>query len=129
MKNNMLGFDEFEKDMESIIKEVSDPEVMHEMLEAMAKPIVEEARRLVKADTGALKKGIVSKWSSKSPNEIKIGWTNRAFYGRMLEDGYHHTGSGKFIKMPHIRPAYNSKIDEGIRAALDVFRTNKYYTK
>ena len=129
MADLTLGFDEFEKDMESIIKEVSDPEVMHEMLEAMAKPIVEEARRLVKADTGELKKGIVSKWSNLRPTEIKIGWTNRAFYGKFLENGYHHVGSGKFYKMPHIRPAYNSKIDEGIRAALDVFRTNKYYTK
>lgn len=129
MADLMLGFDEFEKDMASIIKEVNDPEVMHEMLEAMAKPIVEEAKRLVKADTGALKKGIVLKWSSRRPDEIKIGWTNRAFYGAMLEEGYHHVGSGQFIKMPHIRPAYNSKIDEGVRAALDVFRTNKYYTK
>ena len=129
MADLMLGFDEFEKDMESIIKEVRDPEVMREMLEAMAKPIVEEARRIVKADTGALKKGIVSKWSARAPNEIKIGWTNRAFYGRFLEEGYHHVGSQKFIKMAHIRPAYYSKIDEGVKAALNVFRTNKYYTK
>lgn len=129
MADLMLGFDEFEKDMESIIKEVSDPEVMREMLEAMAKPIVEEAKRLVKSDTGELKKGIVTKWSKTNPSELKIGWTNRAFYGQYLEEGYHHVGSGQFIKMPHIRPAYNSKIGEGVRAALNVFRTFKYYTK
>lgn len=129
MNDLMLGFDQFEKDMESIVKEVNDPEVMKDMLEAMAAPIVEEAIRIAAKASGTLKKGIVTKWDKSNPKEIKIGWTNRAFYGRMLEEGYHHTGSGKFIKKPHIRPAFNSKIDEGIRAALDVFRTNKYYTK
>ena len=127
-----LGFDEFEKDMESIIKEVNDPEVMRDMLEAMAKPIVEEAKKILRRTTDGnqyLEKEIVAKWKKTSPSEIKIGWTNRGFYGRFLENGYHHIGSLKFIKRPHIRPAYNSKIDEGIRAALDVFRTYKYYTK
>jgi len=126
-KGLLLGFDEFEKDMESIIKEVSDPEVMHEMLEAMAKPIVEDAKKRAKGN--GLKNGIVSKWSNLRPTEITIGWTNDAFYGRMLETGYHHIGTGQYIKMAHIRPAYDAKIDEGKNAALDVFRTNKYYTK
>lgn len=128
----MLGFDEFEKDIQSIIKEVNDPQVMREMLEAMAEPIVGEAKKIINKITDGnqkLSKEIVTKWNPKSPNEITIGWTNRGFYGRFLEDGYHHVGSRKFIKRPHIRPAYNSKIGEGIKAALNVFRTNKYYTK
>jgi len=95
----------------------------------MAKPIIEDAKKRVKVNDGTLRDGIVSKWSANRPNEIKIGWTNRAFYGRMLEEGYHHVGSQKFIKMAHIRPAYDAKIDEGKKAALAVFRTNKYYTK
>jgi len=132
MNDLMLGFDEFEKDMQSIIKEVNDPEVMHEMLEAMAEPIVKEAAKTLRSTTDGnqhLEKEIVTKWNKSAPKEIKIGWTNKGFYGRMLEEGYHHVGSRKFIKRAHIRPAYNSKIDEGVKAALDVFRMNKYYTK
>lgn len=128
----MLGFDEFEKDIESIIKQVNGPEVMHEMLEAMAEPIIKEAKNILRKSTDGdqkLENEIVSEWDPSRPTELLIGWTNDGFYGRFLEDGYHHIGSLKFIKRPHIRPAYNSKIGEGVRAALNVFRTHKYYTK
>lgn len=131
-KDLLLGFDEFEESLEAIVKEVEDPQVMKEMLEAMAEPIVEEAKKIVRQTTDGnqkLEKEIVTKWNAKAPNELKVGWTNKGFYGRFLEDGYHHIGSRKFIKRAHIRPAYNAKIDEGVKAALEVFRINKYYTK
>lgn len=129
MDGLMLGFDEFEKDMQDIINQASDPEVRREMLEAMAEPIVKDAKSRVVYDTGNLHDGIVTKYRKSKPDEIEIGWTNKAYYGRFLERGYHHAGSKKFIKLPHIRPAYNAKIGEGIQKALDVFRIFKYYTK
>lgn len=113
MSDLKLGFDEFEKDMEKIIRGVDDPQIIEDVLEELARPIIEDAKRRVPVNDGILKNGIVSKYTRKAPNEITIGWTNRAFYGKFLEQGYHHTGpERKFMKKPHIRPAYNAKIDE-----------------
>lgn len=120
-----LGFDEFEKDIQKMIKGVSDPQIIEDVMEEFARPIVEEARRRAPVDddtvkSGTLKRGIVTKYNRKSPYEITIGWTNKAFYGRFLENGYHHVGSRKFIKKPHIRPAYNAKIDEAKDNAINL---------
>lgn len=120
MADLTLGFDEFAKEMEELSRRVANDEVNRMALEAMADPIVKEARRIIKGITrgnGHLEKEIVMQWVKNRPREIKIGWTNKGFYGRFLEDGYHHIGTLKFIKRPHIRPAYNAKIDEGLKEA------------
>lgn len=117
-----LGFDAFEKDLQKIIETVSDPDTIQEMLEVMAAPIVADAKKRVPVNDGRLRDGIVTDYSRKRPYEIKIGWSNKAFYGRFLEDGYHHIGKkNQFIKKPHLRPAYHAKIEEGKQNAIALF--------
>ena len=116
MDSLMDGFSEFEKQMDTWKEAVANPEINKEMLEAMAAPIISESKNRVRKDS-RLAKGIVLQWAKGIPTELKIGWTNDAFYGRFLEEGYHHIGTQKYIKKPHLRPAYNAKKDEGANAA------------
>lgn len=113
--------------LDAVARKVTSMEFRKEALEAHAEPIVKEARR--RADrgggvfpgaTGELAKGIHATWSISEPNEIKIGWDWDHYYGMMQERGFVHWRSRRFIKNPHLRPAYNAKRDEGQRAAVDV---------
>ena len=123
MADLYAGFYEFEKEMDEFKKALATPQCNWEMLEAMSQPIIREAKDIARRMSDGkytLRDGIVLKWSHSNPLELKIGWTKDAFYGPMLENGYHHVGTQRFIKLPHLRPATNSKLDEGVKSAQNV---------
>lgn len=55
---------------------------------------------------------ILAEWEKSDPDELVVGWTSDAFYGMLQERGFYHHGSGKFIKNPHLRPAFEEKKEE-----------------
>ena len=99
---------------------------------ASAKPIVQEAKRLVPVKTGNLKKSIgITKIRSKSKTEVVFAVSPRktakydGFYGRFVEFGHvlKEKGKGKKGKVighappkPFLRPAYEKMSDECLRA-------------
>ena len=108
----ITGFDVFEERTREIIKRVTDVSVKKATLEAMAEPVVLEARRILERKnawrTGTLANGIVTKIATDG-SQILIGWSESALYGSRLENGFHHAGSHKFIKVTHLRPALISQ--------------------
>ena len=95
-------------------------------LNKAATPIAAEARRLAprrkeepeNRKYGPLRKSI--RKSASTPRgqnnytaEVKVGPSNRAYYGRFLE-----LGTSKMAAHPFLRPAFESKSQE----ALDIFR-------
>lgn len=130
MSDNMDAvFLEFEGDLKKMGEAVNDLHVRREALEAMAEPIVEEAKRraspgggVFEEPTGNLAESIVAQWSIKDPNRIAIGWTAKGYYGPMLEDGFLHYKSGPFIKRPHLRPAKNKMRKQSDEAGMKVLR-------
>ena len=116
-----------------ISKTVTDTKLREKALEAYAAPIVEEAKRLagpggvMDNPTGDLRDAITSKIpdSVYDKNHIDIGWTESGWYGVKLEHGYNHYAKHKdrkFIKRPHLRPAYQAKKAEGLAAAIQVLK-------
>jgi hypothetical protein len=130
MSDNMDAvFLEFEGDLKKMGEAVNDLHVRREALEAMAEPIVEEAKRraspgggVFEEATGNLAESIVAQWSIKDPNRIAIGWTAKGYYGPMFERGFLHYKSGPFIKRPHLRPAKNKMRKQSDEAGIKVLR-------
>lgn len=128
------GFTEFNDMLKKIAQKVKDPVVREDALEAMAKPIVDEAKRLagpgggvMDNPTGNLADSIVAEIPSDlmKKSQIDIGWTESGWYGVKLEKGYMHYAKHKpreFIKRPHLRPAFNSKRSAAADAAIKVLR-------
>ena len=100
--------------------------VIRGALNKAATPIAAEARRLAprrkeepeNRKYGPLRKSI--RKSASTPRgrnnytaEVKVGPSNRAYYGRFLE-----LGTSKMAARPFLRPAFESKSQE----ALDIFR-------
>ena len=130
MSDNMDAvFLEFEDDLKKMGEAVNDLHVRREALEAMAEPIVEEAKRraspgggVFEEPTGNLAASIVAQWSIKDPNRIAIGWSAKGYYGPMFEKGFLHYKSGPFIKRPHLRPALNKMRKRSEEAGIKVLR-------
>lgn len=104
------GFDLFKDQTVGIIKALTDPETKHGLLELYASEVVDQTKKIIRSDMkqqrGILEGGIVYKISTDN-NQVLIGWTKRAAFGALLETGYLHAGSHKFIKIPHLRPGAN----------------------
>lgn len=129
------GFKELNDLLKEISKKVADVTVRDEALNAFAKPIVEEAKRITAkggsafdSPTGNISEGIVAEIPDETGqrrNQIEIGWTQKAWYGVKLEKGYKHYAKHvprQHIKRPHLRPAYNAKKTEGADAAVQVLK-------
>ena len=114
------GIEELMLDLEEIGLKISDPETKKQVLEAMAEPVVKEAKRITRPGgmfgkyrkTGNLSKSIGKEWSPDYPDEIKVGWGEEGFYGKFHERGFFNKQYKVFIKNPHIRPAFESKRSE-----------------
>jgi|BioPla2DNA2_1021312.scaffolds.fasta_scaffold13017_6 hypothetical protein len=118
-----------EGDLKKMAEAVTDLNTRKETLEAMAEPIVEEAKRraspgggVFEEPTGNLAASIVAQWSIKDPNRIAIGWSAKGYYGPMFEKGFLHYKSGPFIKRPHLRPALNKMRKRSEEAGIKVLR-------
>lgn len=113
------GIREMQRLLQDIAKEVKDTTTRKEVLEAMAEPVVEEAKRRVAPGGGVfegqgnLAKNITSQWTPTNPSEIDIGYTAKGYYGIFWERGFFHYAKGStgrhFLKKPHLRPAYTAK--------------------
>ena len=126
------NFKEFSEALKFYGDRITDPRVRKEALEAMAKPIVDEAKRLASRGGGVmdnpygnLADSIVAEipHDLMKKNHIDIGWTESGWYGVKLEKGYMHYAKHKpreFIKRPHLRPAFNSKRSAAADDAIDV---------
>lgn len=120
------------KEMQELLKGfaevVTDNEARKETLQAMADPVVEEARRItapgggIFRGDGRLSKSIVSEWSPNEPSHIDIGYTSKGYYGAFWEKGFFHKGSKKFLRRRHLRPALTAKKREGMAGAIKVLR-------
>lgn len=112
------GFLSLGKELEAMAKKITSPVVRKRALEAGAKPIADEAQRLIIAKTkkrsGRLSEGVAYEADDK---KAKIGWTKEAFYGI-----YHEVGTSKMAARPHMRPAYQSKKDEAAKAMIKVYQ-------
>ncbi len=122
-------FLEFEGDIKKMGEAVNDLHVRREALEAMAEPIVEEAKRRAspgggtfKMATGRLAREIVAQWTIKDPSRIAIGWTSRGYYGPMLERGFRNHITKQIVKVPHLRPAFNAMKKQSEEAGIAVLR-------
>ena len=107
----LKGFDLFRDQTVGIIAAITDPETKRGLLELYAKEVVKQSQDVVRHDTKnrqkVLENGIVYKISTDN-NQVLIGWTRDASFGPLIELGYHHTVSRKFIKIPHLRPGANA---------------------
>lgn len=118
------GVAELMLELEEITKKITDPNTKKEVLEAMAEPVVDESKRKARSifgeyqNTGKLEDSIASEWQASSPDEIEIGWGKDGFYGKFHERGFYHSRAKRFIKNPHIRPAFEAKRTEVANAAI-----------
>lgn len=111
------GIDDLIMDLTEIAVKITDPDTKKQVLEAMAEPVVQEAKRITRPGgifgkfrhTGNLSESIGSEWDPDKPDQIRIGWSEKGFYGQFHERGFFHKTAKKFIKNPHIRPAFESK--------------------
>ncbi|MFK5937723.1 MAG: HK97 gp10 family phage protein [Sulfurimonas sp.] len=93
-------------------------------IRASAKPIIEEAKRLVPVRTGRLKKSIgVVKRKSKDKDIVIFSISPRktkhlnGWYGRFIEDG-----TSKMAPHPFFRPAYEKEGENTIEFAKKYMR-------
>jgi HK97 gp10 family phage protein len=77
------------------------PSVKKQM-RTVANEVRKDARRLAPRDTGNLRRGIAvdNVLDDKGQVEFRVGWTNRAWYGSLVELGTEDTPP-----RPHLRPA------------------------
>jgi len=134
------GFEKLAADLVRIATKATNQQVRRKVLEEGAKPIVERAQRTMQRyrRTGRLDKSIHSSYNTRDETQ-DIGWSNRGFYGRFYENGYRPvTGkfvrkmgrrrmvnkrpTGRFIKRPHIRPAYVAERENVARRMIETFK-------
>ena len=108
--SGLSGFDLFRDETIGIIKALTDPGTKRGLLELYAEEVVKQTKNIIKSDakqqSGTLARGIVYRISSDN-NQVLVGWSRKAPFGPLLEQGYHHIASHKFIKIPHLRPGAN----------------------
>jgi HK97 gp10 family phage protein len=85
--------------------------VRTEILMAAARPIVAEAKRLVRVRSGAVKRNIYATPATDSGKgeEVFISVRKHAWRAKFLEFGFNHMG-GKFVgPFPFLRPAFDTQ--------------------
>lgn len=135
------GFSDFAEELQHISERITDENVQRKALEAGAKPIVERAKRIMSSHrrTGNLIDDISSEYNDSTKTQ-DIGWGKKGFYGRFYENGYRPvTGkwsksksrrrklinkrpSGKFIKIEHIKPAYEAEKENVAKAMIETYQ-------
>lgn len=138
------GLAEFAEELKQLSDKITDDNVRRKALEAGAKPIVDRAKRIINSHrrTGRLEQSIAHAYNENG-KEQEIGWggednttkSTTGFYGRFLEKGYKPvTGkrkggkligkkpSGKFIRIEHIKPAYEAEKETVSNAMLEVYK-------
>lgn len=122
------GVAELMLELEQIGLKIADPETNQKVLEAMAEPVVQESKREAGRifgkyqKTGKLAESIGSEWSPENPKEIKIGWGADGYYGGFHERGFFHKQAKRFVKNPHIRPAFERKKEEAAKAGIQKYK-------
>ena len=106
------GFAELSQELNEIAKDCSETK-RKQALEKGNDIIVKDARMRAPVRTGLLsRQGIVSEIINA--DEVDIGWTEDAFYGRFLENG-----TSKMSARPHLRPAYEAKKNEVLQIMIN----------
>ena len=103
------GLDDLERQFDRLI-DTSKRKVMQKSLNAGIAPIKKEAKAKAPVDKGVLKKSIRSKQMKFTENPaVGIYVSGKAYYWRFLEEG-----TSKMAAVPFLRPAADSKHEEGI---------------
>ena len=106
---NVEGLDELEKQFDRLI-DTSKKKVMMKALNAGAAPIKKEAKAKAPVKTGLLKKSIRSKQMKYTDKpSVGIYVAGKAYYWWFIENG-----TSKMAAAPFLRPAADSKHEEGI---------------
>ncbi|MFK3915765.1 HK97-gp10 family putative phage morphogenesis protein [Psychrobacter sp. NPDC078501] len=111
------GLDELDKQFDRLI-DTSKKKVMRKALNAGIAPIKKEAKKLAPVDKGVLKKDIRSKqmrYTTKPAVGLFVG--SKGFYWYFLENG-----TSSIAPTPFIRPAVDSKHEEGIGKFKEVLK-------
>ncbi|WP_413190937.1 HK97-gp10 family putative phage morphogenesis protein [Psychrobacter sp. AT9] len=111
------GLDELDKQFDRLA-DTSKKKVMRKALNAGIAPIKKEAKRLAPVNKGVLKKSIRSKqmrFTAKPAVGLFIG--GKGFYWYFLENG-----TSSIAPTPFIRPAADSKHEEGVERFKDVLK-------
>ena len=103
------GLDELEKQFDRLI-DTSKKKVMQKALNASAAPIKKEAKKNAPVDKGILKSSIRSKQMKHTEKpSVGIYIAGKAYYWWFIEEG-----TSKMAAAPFLRPAADSKHEEGI---------------
>ena len=103
------GLDELEKQFDRLI-DTSKKKVMMKALNAGAAPIKKEAKKNAPVDKGVLKSSIRSKQMKHTQKpSVGIYVAGKAYYWWFIEEG-----TSKMAAAPFLRPAADSKHEEGI---------------
>lgn len=103
------GLDELDKQFDRLA-DTSKRKVMMKALNAGIAPIKKEAKKLAPVDKGVLKKQIRSKQMRKTAKPaVGIYVSGKAYYWYFIE-----TGTSKLAAAPFLRPAADSKHEEGV---------------
>ena len=106
---NVEGLDELEKQFDRLI-DTSKKKVMMKALNAGVAPIKKEAKAKAPVKTGLLKKSIRSKQMKYTDKpSVGIYVAGKAYYWWFIENG-----TSKMAAAPFLRPAADSKHEEGI---------------
>lgn len=124
------GIAELMLELEEIGLKITKPETKKQVLEAMAEPVVNEAKRMTRPGgmfgkyrrTGNLSESIGKEWNADSPDEIRIGWRGKGYYGQFHERGFFHKKAKRFIKNPHLRPSFEKRKKEAGNAAIAKYK-------
>ena len=103
------GLDDLEKQFDRLI-DTSKKKVMMKALNASAAPIKKEAKKNAPVDKGVLKSSIRSKQMKHTQKpSVGIYVAGKAYYWWFIEEG-----TSKMAAAPFLRPAADSKHEEGI---------------
>lgn len=95
------------------LRDVANSDPVQAVTRDLAEAIQKDARRLAPRRTGTLRRGIVVEEITDLATGIEgyaVGWSDRAFYGQMVEQG-----SEESTAQPHLVPA---AIKNGARGVL-----------
>ena len=113
----MVGLDQLDRQFDRLI-DTSKNKVMRKALNAGIAPIKKEAKRLAPVDKGILRKNIRSKqmrYTAKPAVGLFI--SAKGFYWYFLENG-----TSSIAPTPFIRPAADSKHEEGVERFKEVHK-------
>jgi HK97 gp10 family phage protein len=93
--------------------------ILRDAAEAGAAVIAEEAARLAPKNTGALAEGIQVKAAriQQGRAQINVGISRDEWYGKLVE-----LGTEKMAAQPFLRPAFDTKKEDAVKAVADALR-------